>query len=116
VITAVIFTITPVWCSDTLEVLACKLCRTAGLILGVADLPLVRPITTIIVMVTRPALPQNVRKFVHMVYNIITKEYLNMPHTALKWHQVIVIHFSAPKQNLGDHKFKGKCEVTTAVT
>ena len=61
VITAVIFTITPVWCSDTLEVLACKFCRTAGLILGVAELPLIRTITTIIVMVTQPALPENVR-------------------------------------------------------
>ena len=51
-----------------------------------------------------------------MVYNIITKECLNTPHTALKWHEVIVIRFSTLKQNLGDHKFKGNCEVTTAVT
>jgi hypothetical protein len=91
VIAAVIFTITLVWCSDTLEVLACKFLRTAGLILGVAGLPLIRSITTIIVMVTQPTLPENVRKFVHMVYNIITIECTNTPHTALKWHQVIVI-------------------------
>jgi len=67
-------------------------------------------------MITQPALPQNIRKFVHMVCNIIKKECLNTPHTALKWHQVTVIRFSALKQNLGDYKLKGKCEVTTAVT
>jgi hypothetical protein len=58
VITAVIFTITPVWRSDTLEVLTGKLCRTASLILGVAELALVRSIATIIVMVTQPTLPE----------------------------------------------------------
>jgi hypothetical protein len=97
VIAAVIFTITSVWCSDTLEVLACKLCRTAGLILGVAELPLIRSIATIIVMVTQPTLHKNVRKFVHMVYNIITKECMNTLHTALKWHEVTVICFSVLK-------------------
>ena len=89
VITAVIFTIALVWCSDTLEVLAGKLCRTAGLVLGVAELPLIRSITTIIVMVTQPTLPKNVRKFVH----IIKKECRNTLRIALKWHQVIAICF-----------------------
>jgi hypothetical protein len=41
---------------------------------------------------------------------------MNTLHTALKWHQVIVICFSALKQNRGDHKFKGDCEVKKAVT
>jgi hypothetical protein len=44
--------------SDTLEVLTGKLQSAAGLILGVAELSFVRTVTTVIIMITHPALQE----------------------------------------------------------
>jgi hypothetical protein len=45
--------------SNTLEVLTVKLLRAAGLVLGVAELSFIRTITTVIIMVTHPALQES---------------------------------------------------------
>jgi len=57
-----------------------------------------------------------VRIHVHMVYNFVTEEPWNSPHTTLIFPRRIIINFAALNTNLCDHRCKDDCAVLADVT